>query len=186
MKRLTQDQRALVADNVGLAMLVLSRIGLAKDEEARCEVMIPLCHAASGFEPERGFKFSTYAYRVMTRWMWDWSFRQRRHNATHEPLLPEPESMDDYWAYRRQVKRRGEPVDQSPLPDELADQQLKRAALDRARVSLNPRQQMVLACERRGLNLCDTGKLCGVTKEAIRQTRNKYRRQLAARVERDK
>lgn len=68
--RLTDEQRLLVQDNRGLVYPVANRYK-ARIRSGELDDMLQdgfcgLCRAAQLFDPERGFKFSTYA----TGWIW--------------------------------------------------------------------------------------------------------------------
>jgi len=70
MQKLTPEQAALVEENLSLAPFVLRKYypALLKGKEAEDWIQtarIGLCQAASTFEPDKGFKFSTYAVKTM-------------------------------------------------------------------------------------------------------------------------
>lgn len=63
-KILTKEQQKLVEDNHGLIYSFLQSRNLPFDEFYDLAA-IGLCTAAIGFDPTKGYEFSTYAYRVM-------------------------------------------------------------------------------------------------------------------------
>lgn len=76
-KALTKEQQKLVEDNHGLIYSFLQSRNLPFDEFYDLAA-IGLCAAASGFDPTKGYEFSTYAYKAMASRI-SVEFRQKRN-----------------------------------------------------------------------------------------------------------
>lgn len=58
---MTQEQERLVAENINIVYFAAKKMGCGSDEDLIQEGMVGLCKAAKGFNPDKGYKFSTYA-----------------------------------------------------------------------------------------------------------------------------
>jgi RNA polymerase sigma factor (sigma-70 family) len=94
---LTDEQRQMVADNLGLVGWVLNRQGRSHDEDAYQAGVLGLIRAVQKFDPAKGFKFSTYA----RTWIQQGIQRDRlsanelRAMGRGEALPPEAVSYDE-------------------------------------------------------------------------------------------
>lgn len=68
---LDEQKRKLVLDNINLVYHLARKLGydFEKDEDAIQYGMLGLCIAADRFDPNRGVKFSTYAYSYIIHWL---------------------------------------------------------------------------------------------------------------------
>ena len=106
-----------------------------------------LIYAADGFDPWRGFRFSTYACNAITR-----SFYNRDQITRIMIPIDEVEDVD------------------SKLPDENYELWLERLEIALQSDNLTPREKKVLRCRFYDkLTLKETGKIWGITKERVRQ-----------------
>jgi len=61
---LTQKEKELVEENYGLIFSFLKKYNYSQEDWYDIAA-IGLCKAAHSFNPEKGYKFSTYAYKIM-------------------------------------------------------------------------------------------------------------------------
>lgn len=66
---LNDEQRKIVEDNIKLVYKVASDRNQLCDEDAVQYGFYGLCKAVENFKPEKGIKFSTYAYNTIYGWM---------------------------------------------------------------------------------------------------------------------
>lgn len=160
---LTADQQTLVSENLGLAYHWAG--SFASDGEADRDAAVNgLIRAAQGFDPERGYKFSTYATYCIRSALHD-ALRQRMSERAHAAMLfsdldclhPHPKEAETIdWLAELGVCD-PEPVDLSGL-------------FAAARSLLNSRWWQVLRLRYlEGLSLRETGKRLTLSKERVRQ-----------------
>lgn len=113
-----------------------------------------LIRTARKFNPDLGFKFSTYACQAIERSLW-----RVRVKAYHQR---QRERGDGDMNAIRAVDHR-QPGDELQLADTLL-------ALERARVDLEPRMREILVMRFQGkMKLHEIGAVVGLTKERVRQ-----------------
>ncbi len=170
---LTADQQALVTRNMGLVGWYLKRYfrchpGRSRRyswELAEAEAYLGMCEAARHYDPTRGVRFATYAFR----WLWlavlnGWRDLQMIRTAEngHHPDLKEKarhayqlsDHFDRVWPGQ---------VDLDPVQRERVD--LVRAAID----LLPPTWADLVRDRMAGQTLDALGKARGISKEAVRQ-----------------
>lgn len=179
---ITNEQRALAEKNIGLISNVIRRFKYSRympTEDAFQFGAIGLCEAARRFDPERGFKFSTYAV-----W-WIRAFIVRylmRH--LHQIRIPEKKQSQGVRS-PAQINNiiQDEDGNECSIFDKisddpetemhLAEKDLIEKALDEIQ-KLKPKQRR--AAESFfliGMTLDETGKRLGVCRERVRQINKK-------------
>jgi len=152
--KLTKRQQQLAADNVGLvyrfARQYAHRLGLDPDE-AVSDGMMALLRAVRTFDPNRGYRFSTYATRAIIRAVYSTRKRDMVQRRDH----------------RRCVGLDAAPVPAYCEPENMA---VYRDDLDAAMATLKPRERAVIAGRfGRGETLAEVAGQLRLTKERIRQ-----------------
>jgi RNA polymerase sigma factor (sigma-70 family) len=156
-KQLPPERAYLVTENTGLAHKAANdwvrkrgRIDLL--EEATSAAMLALVRAAIGFNPELGWKFSTYAMTACKRTLWRLTEDLERGN------LPDDLRIHDA----------GEIAERPTLPFGPSDTEL--SDLRECLAVLTPRELGIMVMRfYGGDNLEECGKRIGVSKERIRQ-----------------
>lgn len=159
-----QRERAarMVEDNDGLAYRVVNRVlGLTSDDahydDACQEMLFVLWRCALGFDPSRGFRFSTYAYGSMLRHIPKWRAKVLRHGFGHTggEMVPVPFALTE-----ERVIALAAPADEPP-PDGSVWGVVNQ---------LEPRARRVLRLRfRDGRTLEGVGQELGLTRERVRQ-----------------
>ena len=95
MQRLSEEQRKLVEENIDLVAFIFHKSfhGPNKMRDAEDHIqdgMVGLCMAALKFDPDRGFKFSTFAYPYVLGIM-----QQRSRNFGYDTPYKIPRGMLD-------------------------------------------------------------------------------------------
>ena len=183
---LTDAQRDLAAENTGLAYdliyrgrkkIVPLRIAVEKlgDERAVAEALYGLVKAARGYDPRRGFKFSTYACNVMIRAVIQAGqscgrLTERFLNGNFErvPFVTQfgGESSEDF---SQESIPDGSEEEEDPLYSEEEVEAL-RALI----AGLSEKERAVLKLRYWDKQtLVEAGKAMGVSKEAIRQVQER-------------
>lgn len=149
----------LVEDNLGLVYTMISRFD-AKGvdwEDKRSDALFALIRAIDGFNPWRGFRFSTYACNAITRSLIHLSRKTSEHRARfpleHEVWLEQPTRADG-WAelFADRLHR--------ALAGNLGELTDREAAVLGWRFPLNGG---------RGMTLGEIGEAIGLSKERARQ-----------------
>ena len=168
MTPLTPAEQALVEANRGLAIKFGRQCAQRGSDESAMddavqEAMLALMRAARGFDPSRGFKFSTYASTSII-------MDATKHRAN---------------AHRRRIKSECDVYDYSPEDHrEKPACGLELAELAAAMASLDPRMRRVIEMRfRDGATLDEVGKAIGVTKECVRQIQLKATATLRKKIE---
>jgi RNA polymerase sigma factor (sigma-70 family) len=161
-KPLTEEQQKLVTDNIGLAYHLCGKkpIAGADRDENEAEALFCLTRAALNFNPEFGFKFSTFFWQV---WI------NHRKDAMRESQM----EVRGYFAPRCRLGQENmghmEPIDQEEsVHDRLANQEdleNKRSMF----AILDGRARQVLEMRADGKSLHEIGVALGTTRERIRQ-----------------
>ncbi|NOX59550.1 MAG: sigma-70 family RNA polymerase sigma factor [Planctomycetes bacterium] len=149
----------IVEQNIGLTYTMMSQFRATQVEwdEQRSEALYALLRAVDGFNPWKGFRFSTYACNAITRaliHLWKKTSRQQsRFPVEHEAWMEKFES-EDKWT--------------SLYADRL------HKALDQNLGELTPRESMILWWRfpldgQKGLTLGQIGEAIGLSKERARQ-----------------
>lgn len=149
----------LVQKNLGLAYSMMKAYGAKGGDidEQRSAALYALMRAVEGFDPWRGFRFSTYACNAIAR-----SFLAVAKQASkYRTLFP---VEHDSWL---------EPTPRTDPQMDLRADRLRRA-LDRNLGELSAREALVLSRRfpmdgGRGLTLREMGNMMGLSKERVRQ-----------------
>lgn len=94
----------IVEQNLGLAYSIVRRFqGAGLDwDELRSEAFYALVRAARGFDPWRGFRFSTYATNAITRALYQVSKKAAKYRLRFpiedDDIPSEPPAREDGWA----------------------------------------------------------------------------------------
>lgn len=147
--------------NLGLINSVLTRFTQQLNDDLRGELQIKLIRAIRTFDYARGYRLSTYAYRIMTRDIWRYVKRDNRR--TERYLVTGPDLMSHA------------PSSPHSLRHEIVDKtmSLVQPLLDDETI-LDARERTILQL-RFGLNgkppasLREAGKVFGISKERVRQ-----------------
>lgn len=161
-KPLSEEQQKIVTDNIGLAYHLCARkpiAGVDRDEN-EAEALFCLTRAALNFNPEFGFKFSTFFWQI---WI------NHRKDAIRESQMP----TRGYFAPKCRLGQENmghmEPIDpQESALDRLADREdleNKRSAF----AILDARDRQVLEMRADGKSLQEIGVALGTTRERVRQ-----------------
>ena len=153
----------LVNRHLGLAYAMFARFQSSQvdRDDLRSEAMLALVRAVEGFNPWRGFRFSTYACRAIIRAMIE---AVRKSNRYELRFVAEPEAESA-------------PPSQTSDWSEVYLNRLRRTLHDN-RGDLTEREATILA-GRFGVGggakrtLSQVGALMGLTKERVRQIQNK-------------
>lgn len=182
-RRLTEDQRRLVEDNVALAISVVTNThaGRRMSHDDRVSVaFVGLCRAALLYDPSRGWKFSTYAANAIR-----YTLLREEH---FDRLIHLPAALAGKAALRRphlaaEADRvRGvsslsadeiDPPARADGAEEAEARAADREALWAAIRDLPPRYRWVVAERARGKTLESIGRHMGVSKERARQIEQK-------------
>ena len=165
----------LISRNLGLAYAMLARFQTSRvdRDDLRSEAVLALVRAVEGFDPWRGFRFSTYACRGIVRAMIGAVRKSHRYEmrlAVDPEMGNTPDSKTNDWT-------------------ELYLDRLRRM-LDDNRGELTEREATVLA-GRFGVGggakrtLSHIGALMGLTKERVRQIQNTALQKLRLALESD-
>lgn len=86
---LTPEEQELVAENENLIYSYMNRFGLSENEVEDWYglLAVALCRAARGFDENRGFTFSTYAWTCLNHEVW--SLHDRKHSIECKLSLDE-------------------------------------------------------------------------------------------------
>lgn len=149
------------ADHIGLACKIAQKFTTERpieDTDTFGDAMIGLMLAANCFDPSLGFKFSTFAWRVIRQNIVHAYMKRNRHarnNAATRVIFVDP---DDLTA-KRDSGQHLEPIDTEDL-----------IATMRAKISsLPPQYATVMAGRLDGKKLHEIASEIGVTKERVRQ-----------------
>lgn len=100
MRHLTEDQKKLAADNIGLAYWIAEKMwrgrpivrGLGDLDDVKSECLLALSVAAAYFRPDGVARFTTYAYLVITRRVIQAA--RKGSGAAHLALISLPRGLD--------------------------------------------------------------------------------------------
>ena len=75
---LTLEEQKLVSENEKLIYSYMNRFGLSENEveDWYGSLAVALCNAAHGFDENRGFTFSTYAWTCLNHAVWNLHYRK--------------------------------------------------------------------------------------------------------------
>lgn len=160
-KPLTPEQAKLAADNLPLAFFVVGQLWHRADvkalglDDARSAAMHGITKAAAGFDPARGYRFSSYAFRAganaVIKEARDWQKRAGKQ------LTEDTDQATDPALVASLVPARPEP-----------DHDLHLDVLDLvARACLSPRQRLMIDCMLEGLDEAQTRKRLGLSRARI-------------------
>lgn len=88
--RLNTQQQILIENSLWIVNTVLKKQGLAQSEDLRQSAIMYMCECLTRFNPGKGVKWSTYAYRnlfLYTKKMSGKEYAKRRNEQTDENLL---------------------------------------------------------------------------------------------------
>lgn len=193
--RRDRDERAMhkiIEAHLPLARKVAKRFQWTKiDFEDLCaEANIGLLLAAQRFDPEKGFRFSTYSVFWIRAQMTD--FALKMSHAVRLPTstafqksrrangLPAPVSLDDDVSG---VALYDVLVDQAPLQDEVVDHFFVSRRVDAAMQKLNQREASIIRdrfLSDDPATLTDLGDVHGISKERVRQVQERALTRLGA------
>jgi RNA polymerase sigma factor (sigma-70 family) len=165
---LTVRQKYLVAKFKPLAhrlgrMYANQVSGDANEFEA--EALHALCRAALAFDPNRGIKFVTYAWRTIQWRLWQWCERQKRRL----PMAPQEDAEHAY-----------EIPDRRPSAETIIEH---RELMEIVRSTLTRRERvMLLAVHFDGLTLREIGVKVGLSYEKVRRMNIESCRKLQKRL----
>lgn len=173
---LTVEQERLVSENTGLVGFVLKRLGRRPTEmdwdDMYQDGLFGLVKAARGFDPDKGFKFSTYAVRTI----WGYVMHGRRvwvGNGDRPRIMAL--SLDAEW---------GE--DGAALADLVADHNASfeedvanRDRIGRALGSLPQKEAMALIAHSDPHGVSEMAQREGVVGQTIRNRAARARRRIA-------
>jgi len=168
-RRFEHFREYLVRTNLALVLAMAKRVRLGDVDfaEVVSEGNMALLRAVDKFNVERGFKFSTYAFRAILKAFSRTAMKHNRHR-TKFPVEFEPDLEKSDWADKRRDQ-----VEEDCI-DEL------KAIVDRNLADLSSVEETVIRrrfnwdqADDSSLTLEDVGKIIGVTKERVRQIQNK-------------
>lgn len=148
------------ADHIGLACKIAKKFTRERpieDSEAFGDAMIGLVLAANQFDPGLGFKFSTFAWRVIRQNIVH-AFMKRsnlRNKRATRVIFVDPEDL-------KAKRDSGEPLEPIDTEDLIATMRAKIS-------SLPPQYAKVMLGRLDGKKLHEVAKEIGVTKERVRQ-----------------
>lgn len=149
------------ADHIGLACKIAQRFTTERpieDTDTFGDAMIGLMLAANCFDPSLGFKFSTFAWRVIRQNIVHGYMKRNRHarnNSATRVLFVDP----DLLVSQRDSGQPLEPIDTEDLIAKM-----------RSKISnLPPQYAKVLLGRLDGNKLHEIGDEMGVTRERVRQ-----------------
>lgn len=143
-------------DHIGLACLIAGKFTSMRpieDSEQFGDAMVGLVYACQKFDPDRGFKFSTFAFHVIR------SFVMRGHKLRNKCATRlERQFVDDIGTIEADE-------DQQRWIDtrDLIATMMEKVSI------LPPREQAVIRARLEGKKLREISEVLGVTKERVRQ-----------------
>lgn len=165
----------LVEKNLGLVYSMVSGFGRQDldSEELRSEALYVLMRAVEGFDPWRGFRFSTYACNAIIRSMIHVARRTRKNRLRYAV---------DYDEWQRPVPRT------DPVLELHADR--LRVALQNNLGDLTAREAAVIGWRfpmdgGSGMTLTEVGETVGLSKERVRQIQKRALAKLQAVIDAD-
>ena len=176
---LTPEQSKLMTDNMGLAHMLENKMVNARGwdrDEARQESALALAKAAKAYDPERGFKFSTFAVKVMNNHMKDIGLKSNKDKARMFTTLDITGSEDqDSTTLKDQIE--GGISDSQPDSDGLAT--FRRLVTE----NIPDKIRSMMEEYGNGSNYDEIGKRRGISRQAAQQAIDKGTRKLVARLQ---
>ncbi len=168
-----EARQKLASENRGLVACALRKLGLPRDDEDLWSAgLLGLTRAAQHYNPERGFKFSTYGFYCARREILnELRTRNRWRRETCSTDLSDPGNMVEAVA--------AAPEENDPGRDLAAD--LARA-IEEADLTTNERTA-IRARFFQGKTLEEVGEELGVSRERARQIQNRGLAMLRAAAE---
>lgn len=166
--RLTDEQRQVVADNHNLIYDMLNRNNWSIDEYYDVAA-IGLCRAAVGFDPAKGFAFSTYASKAIINAV---IHEQRKSMAAMRQGVTV--SLDDPIPYTDAELTLGDMIGGGTEPEDIALCNAADVAID----SLKSREQMVLRLTMAGYKQLEIASIVGVSRTNVSRILTAARRNL--------
>ena len=158
------EQDRLVVSNLGLVVKMCQKITGGYDDDSIQNGMLGLIRAANTFEPERGFRFSTYACRCI------WSAIVGPYNVDRR-RNPPMRSLDSTVLNETLAGRLGLPPDDAVRNERRVSE---REQLTKALQAMDEVDRAcVIARYIRGEKLKTIGERWGITKERARQRINR-------------
>jgi RNA polymerase primary sigma factor len=168
-RRFEHFREYLVRTNLALvlAMAKRTRLGDVDFAEIVSEGNMALIRAVDKFNIDRGFKFSTYAFRAILKAFSRTAQKSSRHR-TRFPVEFEPEMEKSDWADRRRDAVEEDCIDElkAIVDRNLADLSQVEETVIRRRFNWKQEDESSLTLE-------EVGQIIGVTKERVRQIQNK-------------
>jgi RNA polymerase sigma factor (sigma-70 family) len=168
MMRLTDEQRRVVADNHNLIYDMLNRNNWSIDEYYDVAA-IGLCRAAVGFDPAKGFTFSTYAGKVIINAV---LCEQRKSMTAMRQGVTV--SFDDPIPYTKGELTLGDMIAGGTEPQDTALCNAAEAAIEK----LKPKERMVLRLTMAGYRQVEIAAMTGVSRAYISHVLADARRNL--------
>jgi len=168
-RRFEHYREYLVRSNLALVLAMAKRTRLMRMDfaEVVSEGNMALMRAVEKFNPERGFKFSTYACRAILKAFSRTALKASRHRSRF-PVEFEPDLEKSDWADRRRETTEGECIEELKhiVDQNLADLTQVEQTVIRQRFNWREQSENELTLE-------EVGRIIGVTKERVRQIQNK-------------
>jgi RNA polymerase sigma factor (sigma-70 family) len=164
---LSDGGRLLAETHAGLAYFLAGKFarnyGRDEREETRCEALLALSYAASRYDPARGVPFENYAALVIKHALADHARRNQKRRA----LFAAPAQDDDPEPADHRHAQAGDDADRVELAELI-------------RRTLPPRLAEVLFAVAEGVTLEEIGRRFGVTRERVRQLKEKAAERIRA------
>lgn len=156
----TEERHRMIMENQGLVYHVALRLAPQRLEEAVSFGQEGLIEAVDRFDPARGTRFSSYAYRYI------WGYI---HSGLYlKPARWKPQIPVDFGGDRDEIGSAGEPPDHRTESAEIPV--IREEVWERIRKYLDPRRYTaIFEYYAGGKDLNDVGKLLGISRERARQ-----------------
>lgn len=176
--RLTPEQAALVADNIGLVGFTLSRYryeppkGSIFDEDDLYQTAcLGLMKAARNFKPERGVAFSTYAVLSIRGVLWQFF---RYYHAPSRFQQQPPLALDGFIPGSDEITWRDRIADRSNFTENVTG----IVRMPKAIGELSERERLVLDMYAAGVKQTEIAQMIGVSQAQVSRILRGMRRRL--------
>jgi len=167
--KLTEEEKQKVEDNIGLVYSFYYKFLKSKEENflfdkegMQSELLLTLCQAIKGFNPNRNIKFSTYAYRSFH----NAHLRYMEKYIKNKQKFIQCDSInslaENNYSYKKIVDWKG-----------------IKCICEKGRTNLTKKERIILKkYYKRGLTLREIGKELGLSAEGVRLILNKIIKKL--------